>query len=635
MKRRTKLLLSRIPIWGSLFVALAMAVVIGTVLAQVDQLNLFELDGNATHGDQIYPYGPTDDWQNLANTSVQSPNSNLQKFTGIVVYPGTTLTTGGSKDTKDLGSWRWNTGSTPPKDQLTNAYAAAYTAPSHDGVVQKGDSIVYFGADRYANNGSAQIGFWFFQNRVTRNSDGTFTGVHADGDLLVLANFTTGGTVANIAVYEWQNGSPVLKYGSTSQCESGSVTEACAISNQEPVQLYWPYTAKFPTSGGTGASACSTATNCAPPSSFFEGGIDLNAVLGNTPTCISSFLVETRSSTSINAQLESFILGSFQLCSVAFDKTCPSGSLDSNGETFDYSYGGMVKNTGHGNLYNATVTDTFPANATDITSDGTNPASNCTGGGSSAVVCTFDIGTLGPGECNTWPTPGTATTSCPPSGGTGTFKSVTNGPQNSATAAASSSSSSSASLNVTANVYGGTATTDTVTCPTTTGSPAVSASKTCSVTVDPTDLSISVGYGGSICNRSPYAVSITGVTDAQNLPGGTFGTSTSVGDLTESDSATSVSLPYLLAPCPDGTTCNSTSDPKSCMLFGAPGTSDAYTPTQASNSDTATSACNINFSNTVTVTFTSPLFSGQKFTQTATETTPCALCSCASSPSTQ
>ena len=86
--------------------------------------------------------------------------------------PFSIFTGGGSKDAIDLSSWNWkdDAGGLPDKDNITNAYARAYTV--------NGDLILYYGADRFANDGDAQLGFWFFQNNVTVNANGSFDGIH-------------------------------------------------------------------------------------------------------------------------------------------------------------------------------------------------------------------------------------------------------------------------------------------------------------------------------------------------------------------------------------------------------------------------------------------------------------------------
>jgi len=126
---------------------------------------------------------------------VQEAEPDTSKFTG-----------GGSKDNNDLNQWQFITGNpTPDKANITNGYAAAYTNPVN------GHLITYFGLDRRANNGSAQVGFWFFQNPVQLCTDpanqgnctvGTFVdetgapGAHAVGDILIQSNFSQGASSA-------------------------------------------------------------------------------------------------------------------------------------------------------------------------------------------------------------------------------------------------------------------------------------------------------------------------------------------------------------------------------------------------------------------------------------------------------
>ena len=153
---------------------------------------LFELDGNT-----VDDLGGGDDWDGLYT----SPPGSSVAFTTILADPSplTIFTGGGSKDILDIPNWAHTTGNVPDKDDITNAYAAAYINPSdvsHGGEVlhQAGDMIIYFGLDRFANNGDAHAGFWFFQDEVGLGADGKFVGQHAArddaagkrGDLLVL-----------------------------------------------------------------------------------------------------------------------------------------------------------------------------------------------------------------------------------------------------------------------------------------------------------------------------------------------------------------------------------------------------------------------------------------------------------------
>jgi len=186
--------------------------------------------------------------------------------------------TQGSKDGQQTSSWRWSFGSANAKGDITNAAAALVEG-----------CILRFAADRTSDNGDASIGFWFFRNPVTRNDDGSFSGSHLNGDLLILSDFTSGGTKPTIKVYEWLNGQLVLQ---------SSPTGTCADVNHT--------TAGVP-AGFTYVSASGSSQYA--PNLFFEGAIDLCTL--NLPTCFSYFLVETRNSQSITASLQDFAANTF------------------------------------------------------------------------------------------------------------------------------------------------------------------------------------------------------------------------------------------------------------------------------------------------------------------------------------
>jgi hypothetical protein len=271
--------------------------------------------------------------------------------TGVLTDPGNTtiFTGGGSKDPLDISSWNWKdeSGGLPDKDNITNAYAAAYSV--------NGQLVIYFGADRFANDGDAQLGFWFFQQNVTTNLNGTFNGVHVVGDVLVLANFSNGGATVTIEVLEWvgtggdQRGGTLrrLLLADAAQCgPSLSGDTVCAISNPAPTASPWGYT---PKQGSAGTF---------PTFSFFEGGINISAIFGgSTPPCFAAFMAETRSSTSVSAVLKDFVLGAFPVCGVDISKDCTSGVIAPDESGFIYSFSGTVTNTGFGTLFDVTVVD--------------------------------------------------------------------------------------------------------------------------------------------------------------------------------------------------------------------------------------------------------------------------------------
>ncbi len=238
----------------------------------------FELDGNAAGGGRS-------DWDGLGSPL---------EFTGFIVDPTGSSdrghTGGGSKDTLDVSQWRWTDGTvTPAKDNIANAYAAGY--------VEDDNFILYFGQDRVLDRmGSADVGFWFLQNPIGLNGDGTFSGTHAEGDVLVQSDFTNGGDVSEVDVYKWQGGN-LVKVSDNAECSDGKLgtDNACAEAN-------------------TGTISTSWAGNITAPY-FFEGGLNLSALFpGQSLPCFSSFITNTRSSHSESATLKDFSLGSIDTC---------------------------------------------------------------------------------------------------------------------------------------------------------------------------------------------------------------------------------------------------------------------------------------------------------------------------------
>jgi hypothetical protein len=325
----------------------------------VDNPAVFELDGNT----QDDPAFTGQDWETvtpLTDNPIQDP------------APQTIFTQGGSKDTNDVSQWHWKNGSVPDKDNILQAVATALTLPN-------GHTAIYFAASRFNNNGDADIGLWFFQANVAPQPNGTFGAVnHIDGDLLLLVNFENGGLVPSIFVYTWQGGptgGPVLATGlNTGECgvtDPGNL-DVCAITNtaDSNAPAFWNYTPKFGTSG------------IFPPQSFFEGGVDLNKIFPTNAPCFSSFLAETRSSSSITAQLKDFAEGAFNLCKITVTKICNFVEVVNNGTQLKYTFSGTVHNDGSGPVYDVQVTDTpgaagtqdpvnpIPVIGTDVDGDG-------------------------------------------------------------------------------------------------------------------------------------------------------------------------------------------------------------------------------------------------------------------------
>ena len=347
------------PAFKPVLLGLLVAAVFGSgpALAVHDE-GLFELDGNATNEAAV----PGIDWADVFNNQPQPG----QSFTPDPVNSGTdnNFTGGGSKDERDISSagitntfWQ-NTATTPPdKDDLEHAFAALFTSAA-------GHEIVYFGADRFSNNGDSAIGFWFFKAAVTANANGTFTGKHSVGDILVTSDFLQGGGASVINVFEWNgNASSPLTLLSHSEIKNGVPTNgtvdpatglfcntadtACALTNKAATSAPWPYTFK---GGGNGTNF--------PTGTLFEGGVDLTGLLGGSE-CFSNFMAMTRTAASTTAQLKDFVIGPFKNCSIGVAKTCNVGRLttssDNTDKLFLINYSGNVTNTSDGTLPVGTV----------------------------------------------------------------------------------------------------------------------------------------------------------------------------------------------------------------------------------------------------------------------------------------
>lgn len=321
-------------------------------------IDTFELDGNVAQG-----ASGKDDWSSV-NTGGGS--ASIVARTGVLADPApkSIFTGGGSKDDLDLsgplssaGGWKYKDGSVPDKDDIVNAYAAAYNV--------SGDLVIYAGAERFDNSGDAFMGFWFFKSNVSLNANGTFSGVHTQGDVLVLANFQNGGTTVTIQVLEWNPSNPSpgnsnlrLLAGdlvNSALCGSSVSPLYCGITNATGGETPpWPFLSKSGTTSFLSAE-------------FLEVGINISQVLKQagdlSAPCFSTFMAETRSSSTISATLKDFVRGQFDVCGIRITKSCDSGAPNANGSSIDYAFSGVISNVGFGSLSGITLTDT-PQSAT-------------------------------------------------------------------------------------------------------------------------------------------------------------------------------------------------------------------------------------------------------------------------------
>jgi len=345
--------------WTLLVTAVAifsLALVTGA-LAVHDE-GVFQLDGNAivdTSGD-TEPQNPVSDqdgdhdWDEVyadhLDGTTTSGATAIAFFDDEFGQGDDILVGGGTKDINDIGpSWLWKqtaVTSVQDKADIEHAYAAQYTSGE--------DELLYFGADRFSNSGDTVMGFWFFKSEIATvgpdaSGNGTFTGNHtarvvdpetddviSRGDVLVVADFRSGGKAPSIQVYEWVTSggsasthldqiggsedpagcteSPPEKPNGEPIPPVGDGDPFCATANQFEVQSPWPFTPKANSGGMAGDGGPDTLFGVAE---FMEGGINLTS-LGLADQCFSTFMAETRASHSVTSTLSDFALGGFGAC---------------------------------------------------------------------------------------------------------------------------------------------------------------------------------------------------------------------------------------------------------------------------------------------------------------------------------
>jgi uncharacterized repeat protein (TIGR01451 family) len=311
-------------------------------------LGTFELDANVTTG-VLGTSGSTTtshDWdQVFADNNVVPPPSSGAIASAFVTdafnsRSDAIFTGGGSKDTQGIqeGPWLFTDAKPQAKDDITHAYAALYTDSSN------GHQILYAGLDRYDNSGDATAGFWFFRNNISEspnvsgNGTGPFVGTHSDGDILLVSDFTIGGSTSTIKVFRWTGDDATGSLVALSDIPNTTF----AIVNGGPISVPWSFTNK------SGESSPAHGE-------FLEEGVDLTALgLGG---CFSAFLAETRSSQSPTATLSDFVVGNFPVCSLAAPQFA---GLSKVGDPATYPL--TVQNTGAMPLYIQSVTDTLLGN---------------------------------------------------------------------------------------------------------------------------------------------------------------------------------------------------------------------------------------------------------------------------------
>lgn len=324
----------------------------------VHDLGVFELEGNAVNDPAVVG----DDWDNVCHQvtvtddtggTIPDQCTSAGDTTGASAVSwaeeldrnATIFTGGGSKDQENVSAWAWKDGAggLPDKDNLLHGFAARYSSTSCPTGSPTPCDLLYFGSDRFDNSGASQEGFWFLQNACslgnTKSGGGfNFTceepgtpgdptdDFHRVGDLLVLTNFSNGGTVSQIAVYKWvgaggSDGTLDFLAAFSNKCDPALADDnACGIVNpSNGTSSPWTFLDK---SGNTTYLQ----------GEFFEAGVNLSSPEINLAgECFATLVSETRSSFSVTATLKDFVTGSFAQCEATMSTT-PSKTSVTPGE---------------------------------------------------------------------------------------------------------------------------------------------------------------------------------------------------------------------------------------------------------------------------------------------------------------
>ena len=337
------------------------------------------------------------------------PWGSFGAFSGVItsslVTTGTsTILKTGSKASNDISTWTVSTQSSPPKDAYLAGTIADYIAPPGGAV--GGHQLVYLGSTRFAPQGSATIGIWFFQENVAICPSGknlcvagtTTLATHKNKDLFLFLTFAGGGD-ATIVPAEWENGSLVTN-SALITCPSANA-QGCAVTNNKT-------SITLGNSNGTGAvpgvgfnvSGSGWAGfpgGVVPVNQFQETGVDFNDIFGGVAPCFSSVMFASVSSGSSpgNAEMKSILLGSFNTCAISVNKACGTGTPSVAGGTVTYPISGTVANVGGGTVGSLSLTDAFNNAAQNFDSG----SLSCTCGATGCTITGTNCASvsLGPG----------------------------------------------------------------------------------------------------------------------------------------------------------------------------------------------------------------------------------------------
>lgn len=329
--------------WAAAASVMVLGALVVPNLADAAHASVFELDGDMVNSPVAAPV----DWTTFFNEQGQRitplPADFVDSgFDADHAFPDPSTFTGGSKDILDVAGWSCsNSNNLGGKFDIINAYSTIYEVPATGNGYTAGDQLLFFGIERAATEGDGAMGFWFLHDGTVdceKTGSGkapAFTGHHQDGDIFVAAGFSNGGTEALVTAYEWVGGAdgslnidtPLV---SGQLCNPSSSHNACGIVNTSEIATDagkpWPSPDK---NGGS-----------LDVNAFYEGFV--RVPVAQSTGCFSTFVANTRSSTSPTATIMDFSRGSFPTCqpstALSGSPTTASPEIAVVGDQVTYSF---------------------------------------------------------------------------------------------------------------------------------------------------------------------------------------------------------------------------------------------------------------------------------------------------------
>ena len=235
----------------------------------------------------------------------------------------------GSGFSDNPNNWKWTTGKATNKCDISTSMFHLTSSSNSKWII--------LGGDRYTTVGTSYIDFEFYQGVLTRNANGSFTSVAADGtsslaltggrtpgDFVLSMEYSNGGVNATVHYYKWEN-SGGWKY-----------VEHAIPTIPHPYEPFGAVSAFGKTNGdSTDVPFGAFGTTKYIPFAFVEAAVNIDAILGGgclgTGLNIKTVFVKTKASDSYNAALKDFVepqAVSFHVGSESFhysnDKFCKS-----------------------------------------------------------------------------------------------------------------------------------------------------------------------------------------------------------------------------------------------------------------------------------------------------------------------